>query len=272
MKNHYSISPKEYKKMDTKDLRKNFLIEQLFEKDEVNLVYTHDDRLIVGGAYVVNEVLELPTPKELAAEFFLQRREMGIINIGEQGKVIVDDTIYELDRFDGLYLGIGNKKITFEGKGAKFYFTSAPSHMKHPNHLIRFEDSNPNDAGEEESMNVRTIHQYVHPAVCSSSQLCMGLTILKPRSSWNTMPTHTHERRMEAYMYFDVNSDDQVIHLMGPKEETRHIFVKNEQVVFSPSWSIHSGVGVSNYAFIWAMAGENQEFTDMDHIDMIDMK
>ncbi|MEG2587279.1 MAG: 5-dehydro-4-deoxy-D-glucuronate isomerase, partial [Cetobacterium sp.] len=220
----------------------------------------------------VETEVKLEGCKELGSEFFLERRELGLINIGGSGKVILDGVEYKMASKDGLYVGMGVKEITFISDSAenpaKYYVNSAPAHVAYPTVKIDIANANAVHLGDLENSNKRTIFQYVHPAVCKSCQLLMGMTVLDPNNMWNTMPTHTHERRMEVYFYFNMDENTRVFHLMGQPHETRHIVMANEQAVISPSWSIHSGVGTKNYTFIWGMAGENQTFTDMDHIAM----
>ncbi|AGC67880.1 4-deoxy-L-threo-5-hexosulose-uronate ketol-isomerase KduI [Thermoclostridium stercorarium subsp. stercorarium DSM 8532] len=272
MEIRYSTHPNDVKRYTTEELRKEFLIPKVFIPGEINLVYSHVDRMIAGGATPLDKPLRLEAGKEIGAEYFLARREMGVINIGGRGKVILDGEEYVLDAREGLYVGMGTKEVIFESenpeKPAKFYINSAPAHTSYPTVKIDIKKANPRHLGSLAQSNERTIYQYVHPAVCKSCQLVMGLTVLEPNNVWNTMPCHTHERRMEVYMYFDMKEDDRVFHFMGEPGETRHIVVKNEQAVISPSWSIHSGVGTSNYSFIWGMAGENQTFDDMDAVSM----
>lgn len=272
----YANHPEDVKKYDTKKLREHFLIENLFVKDEISLTYSHVDRFITGGAYPINEELKLTGGKEIGAEYFLQRREMGIINIGGKGVVILDGVEYEMEPRDGIYIGMGTKEVSFKSvdsnNPAKFYINSVPAHTKYPTVKIDISKANPIKLGDLSSSNKRTIYQYVHPNVCKSCQLLMGMTILEPNNVWNTMPCHTHERRMEVYFYFDIDEEARVMHFMGEPIETRHIIVANEQAVISPSWSIHSGVGTSNYTFIWGMAGENQVFEDMDAVDIKEMR
>jgi len=276
MEIRYSTHPRDAKHYTTEELRKEFLIPQVFVPCEIKLVYSHVDRMIAGGATPLDKPLRLEAGKEIGAEYFLARREMGVINIGGKGKVILDGEEYVLDAREGLYVGMGIKEVIFESenpeKPAKFYINSAPAHTSYPTVKIDINKANPRHLGSLAQSNERTIYQYVHPAVCKSCQLVMGLTVLEPNNVWNTMPCHTHERRMEVYMYFDLKENDRVIHFMGEPGETRHIIVKNEQAVISPSWSIHSGVGTSNYSFIWGMAGENQTFDDMDAVSMDDLK
>jgi 4-deoxy-L-threo-5-hexosulose-uronate ketol-isomerase len=265
----YGNHPEDMKHYDTKQLREHFLFEKVFIKDEINLCYTHVDRVVFGGAYPVGKSLKLEGGKDFGSDVFLDRRELGIICIAGNGAVTTDGTEYKMKKGDGLYIGKGVKDVIFSaaaGDAPKFYLASAPAHTPYPTVFIPIEKANPRKLGEATTVNVRTIYQYVHPAVCQSCQLCMGMTILEPGSVWNTMPSHTHERRMEVYVYFDMQKDAVVFHMHGQPGETRHIVMNNEQAVISPSWSIHSGVGTAAYTFIWAMAGENQTFDDMDNI------
>ena len=272
MNNRYANHPIDSKSYDTKQLREHYLVEEVFIDDKIELTYSHVDRIIFGGIKPVKESLKLEAGKSMGVEYFLERREMGVINIGGEGKVLIDGEEFTLNNKDGLYIGKGNKEIIFESLNqsnpAKFYINSVPAHKEYKTVKIEIEKANPVKLGDNSTLNKRTIYQYVHPNVCESCQLLMGLTILEPGSAWNTMPCHTHERRMEVYFYFDMQEDTRVIHLMGEPKETRHLIVKNEQAIISPSWSIHSGVGTSNYTFIWGMCGENQTFDDMDHISM----
>lgn len=270
MEVRYSVSPVEAKGLDTKGLRDNFLIDDLFINGELKLVYSHIDRIIVGSAVPLNP-LQLPVGKELGTGYFLERRELGIINIGPKGYVTLDGVKYEMNNKDGLYVGKGVKEVVFESDDknnpAKFYLNSAPAHMEYPTVKIDMKDIKPQHLGSLETSNERNLYQYIHPNVCKSCQLVMGLTMLEPSNVWNTFPVHTHERRMEVYLYFDMDEDGVVFHMMGQPDETRHIVMRNQQAVISPSYSIHSGVGNKNYTFIWGMVGENIEFTDMDHIE-----
>jgi 4-deoxy-L-threo-5-hexosulose-uronate ketol-isomerase len=276
MEVRYASHYDDVKKYDTSELRKHFLIENLFVPGEIKMVYSHIDRIIVAGIVPTDKALKLEASKELGCDYFLERREMGVINIGGAGVVTLDGEKYELNNSDGLYVGMGVKEVTFESldasKPAKFYMNSATAHKSYPTVKIGLDKANKVKAGTDEECNKRTINQYVHPAVCESCQLVMGMTILEPGSIWNTMPCHTHDRRMEVYLYFNMDEDNVVFHLMGTPDETRHIVMKNEQAVISPSWSIHSGVGTKNYTFIWGMVGENQTFTDMDHIATKDLR
>ena len=272
MNNRYANHPNDSKKYDTNQLKEHYMVEEIFSDDKVELTYSHVDRIIFGGIKPVNESLKLEAGKSMGVDYFLERREMGVINVGGEGIVSIDGEEFALNNKDGLYIGKGNKDIIFKSSNpknpAKFYINSVPAHKEYKTVKIEIEKANPVKMGDNSTLNKRTIYQYVHPNVCESCQLLMGLTILEPGSAWNTMPCHTHERRMEVYFYFDMEEDTRVIHLMGEPTETRHLIVKNEQAIISPSWSIHSGVGTSNYTFIWGMCGENQTFTDMDHISM----
>lgn len=276
MEIRYSNHPKDSKKYDTEELRENYLVESIFEENEINLVYSQNDRIIFGGITPTIEALKLGVCKELGTDYFLERRELGVINVGGPGKIIVDGVEYEMKQRDGLYVGQGVKNVEFISENsevpAKFYVNSAPAHKSYKTVKIDLEKANKVKLGDQETVNKRTIYQYVHPAVCESCQLVMGLTILESGNVWNTMPCHTHERRMEVYLYLDLPEDQFVMHFMGEGKETRHIVTRNEQAIISPSWSIHSGCGTKNYSFIWGMCGENQTFNDMDTIDMKDLK
>ena len=266
---------KDAKHYTTERLREEFHIANLFTKDNTRMVYSHIDRIITAGLMPVLQELKLEAGKELAAEYFLQRREMGCINVGGKGIITIDGTEYEMNPRDGIYIGMGNKEIKFKSvdpeNPAKFYVSSCPAHTSYPTVKIDITKAKKVPCGSVEDCNKRVINQYIHPEVMKSCQLSMGLTQLEPGSNWNTMPSHTHDRRMEVYMYLDMGENDAVFHMMGEPNETRHIIMHNEEAVISPSWSIHSGVGTKNYSFIWAMCGENQEFTDMDHIETKDL-
>lgn len=259
-------------RMNTEELRSHFLIERMFVPGEVSMVYSHVDRMIAGGITPSAVGLTLMAGKELGTDFFLQRREMGIINIGGPGRITIDGSVHEVGARDGFYIGMGSKDVLFESDDpanpAKFYFNSAPAHRACPTRLVTLAQSKKLALGTVEEGNKRVINQYIHPAVLETCQLVMGLTMLEPGSMWNTMPVHTHERRMEVYLYFDMPADRIVFHFMGKPDQTRHLVVRNEQAVISPSWSIHSGVGTGAYTFIWGMAGENQTFGDMDTVPM----
>ncbi|WIH21549.1 5-dehydro-4-deoxy-D-glucuronate isomerase [Photobacterium damselae] len=264
------------KQLDTAGLREQFLIEDLFQAGQINLTYSHIDRIIVGAAVPTETAIAFEGGKEIGVDFFLQRRELGVINIGEPGLVVVDGQTYEIGAREAIYVGMGAQDIRFESvsaeQPARFYLNCAPAHHAYPTRKITREDAAPETLGNQENCNVRTIYKYLHPAVLPTCQLLMGMTELAPGSLWNTMPCHTHERRMEVYLYFDMNQDNVVFHYMGEPQETRHLVVHNEQAVISPSWSIHSGVGTAAYTFIWGMVGENQTFHDMDHVAMSDLK
>lgn len=268
-------SPKDVKHYTTDRLREEFLISDLFKTDEIKTVYSHIDRIITGSVVPVNPIA-LTAGEEIRAEYFLQRREIGIINIGGKGSVTVDGTVYELEYKDGIYIGMGAKDVVFasleESKPAKFYFNSAPAHMTYPTVHIKPENCIQVELGSLEQSNHRVITKYILPGQVESCQLVMGMTSLKPGSVWNTMPCHTHDRRMEVYLYFEMPEDALVFHYMGEPTETRHIVMRNEQAVISPSWSIHSGSGTRNYTFIWGMVGENQDFDDMDGVAMKDIR
>ena len=272
MRTRYANNPRDSKRYDTEELRENYLVEDIFKDDQIELVYSHVDRIIFGGIKPVYKGLKLKAGKEMGVDYFLERRELGIINIGGKAIVTIDETEYELKEKDGLYVGKGNKEVSFKSvnpeEPAKLYVNSVPAHKEYETVKIDIEKANPVRLGDNKTLNKRTIYQYVHPNVCESCQLLMGLTMLEPGNAWNTMPCHTHERRMEVYFYFDMDEDTRVFHLMGEPTETRHLVVKNEECVISPSWSIHSGVGTSNYTFIWGMCGENKTFDDMDNIPM----
>ena len=270
----YSANPRDVKRYTTEELRKEFLIENLYRPDEVVAVYSHVDRMVTLGCMPVHETVSIDKGIDIWANFgtrfFLERREIGIFNIGGAGKITVDGTVYELGYKDCLYITMGAKDVRFSSddaaKPAKFYMVSAPAHRSYETRLLKIADANKKPCGDAATSNKRTINQFIHPAVLKTCQLSMGMTVLDSGSVWNTMPAHTHERRMEVYMYFEVPEDQVVFHMMGQGQESRHIVMTNEQAVISPSWSIHAGAGTSNYTFIWAMGGENQEFDDMDNI------
>ena len=269
-------NPKDVKHYTTERLREEFHISKLFTKDNIRMVYSHIDRIITAGLMPVFHELKLEGGKELAADYFLERREMGCINIGGKGIITVDGVEYEMNPRDGIYIGMGNKDISFKcidpENPPKFYVSSCPAHTTYPTVKIDITKAKKVPCGSVEDCNKRVINQYIHPEVMKSCQLAMGLTELEPGSNWNTMPSHTHDRRMEVYLYLDMGEDDAVFHMMGEPTETRHIIMHNEEAVISPSWSIHSGVGTKAYSFIWAMCGENQEFTDMDFIETRDLR
>lgn len=272
----YPSHPEDAKHYTTERLRRDFLIETVFQPDEAVFTYSHFDRIIAGGVMPVHQAVELTGSKELASDTFLERREMGCINVGGAGRITVDGTAYDLGPLDGLYVGMGAREIRLESADpaapAKFYINTCPAHKTYPNVKVDIAKAAKRPLGATETCNKRVINQYFHPDVMNSCQLCMGLTALEPGSNWNSMPCHTHERRMEVYFYFDLKGDNVVLHMMGEPQETRHLILHNEQAVISPSWSIHTGVGTSNYTFIWGMCGENQAFDDMDNIDPMDLK
>lgn len=277
MENRYASNPNDVKHFDTEKLRREFLVEKLFEAGKLHMVYSHEDRMIIGGAIPTSEAIELAADKKaLGADFFLERREVGIVNIGAKGSVKVEGESYELNSRDCLYIGLGNKNVSFTSTDAnnpaKYYFISTPAHKSFPTVKGDLSKAEPNHLGELKSSNERTIYKFIHPDGIQSCQLVMGMTLLKENNMWNTMPCHTHDRRSEIYLYFDMPEDGAVFHFMGEPTETRHMVVRNEQVIISPCWSIHSGVGTSNYTFIWAMGGENQSFSDMDMVEMSMLK
>lgn len=266
--NRYAVHPEDFKKYDTERIRKEFLLENVMVNDQISLAYSQYDRYIVGGAVPVNKALELDPIDDLKADFFLERREMGIINVGGAGRVVTENKSYELAFKDALYLGRGTKKVVFESldknQPAHFYINSAPAHKEYPSKRVTLGDANVLHLGSLKTSNERNINQLLIKDVIDTCQLQMGMTELKEGSVWNTMPVHTHSRRMEAYFYFQVPEGQAVCHFMGQPDETRHIWMQNEQAVLSPSWSIHSAAGTSNYIFIWGMAGENLDYADMD--------
>lgn len=277
METRYTHSPEDIRHYSTEELRREFLVEKIFTPGEVQLTYTHNDRMIFGGVTPTTEPLEIILTKELGVDYFLERRELGVINIGGTGSITIDGQTESMKKQDGYYIGKETKQVIFQSDDpenpAKFYVNSVPAHHKYPNTKISIDQIKPLETGESLSLNKRKIYQYIHPNVCESCQLQMGYTILEPGSSWNTMPCHTHERRMEAYLYFDYSTEDtRVFHMMGKPDETKHLVVANEQAVISPSWSIHSGVGTGDYTFIWAMCGENITYTDMDMVPMDQLK
>jgi 4-deoxy-L-threo-5-hexosulose-uronate ketol-isomerase len=271
-----SVHPEDFKSYSTKLIRERFLLDGLGQQDKINFVYTHYDRMIVGMAIPVESNIDLPNFPNLRSEYFLERREMGIINVGGEGTITVDNKKYSLSKLDCLYVGRGSKEVTFSsadpGKPASYYILSAPAHAIHPVTLLKKQEAQGGGMGGAETANKRTIYRYIHKDGIQSCQLVMGLTILEPGSVWNTIPAHTHDRRMEAYFYFDVPEGQVVFHYMGEPQETRHIIMKNHEAVVSPPWSIHAGSGTSNYGFIWGMAGENLEYTDMDVVQLNDLK
>ena len=276
----YACNPRDFSRYTTQETRSEFLIETLFTPGEVIAVYSHVDRMVTLGVMPVGEPLPIDKGidvwKNFGTDFFLQRRECGLFNVGGSGSVTVDGEVYALGYKDCLYITRGAKDVLFASddpaRPAKYYIVSAPAHTRYENRLIRIADAAKKPCGSAETSNKRVINQFIHPDVLKTCQLSMGMTVLEPGSVWNTMPAHTHERRMEVYFYFEVPKNEVVFHFMGRPDETRHIVMTNEQAVISPSWSIHAGAGTSNYTFIWAMGGENQAFDDMDNIATPDLK
>jgi 4-deoxy-L-threo-5-hexosulose-uronate ketol-isomerase len=276
MEVRYSPDSKSFSEMNTDELRKNFLI-SLFQKDKIPMVYSDIDRSITGSAVPVKKILKLTaTKKEMAANYFAERREIGVINIGGSGLIKVDKKDYKMKHKDALYIGRGSKNIELSSsnsnKPAKYYFVSYPAHTSFPTAHAKFSESTPVHLGSLSTSNKRTIYKYIFPDGIQSCQLVMGLTELEEGSVWNTMPAHTHQRRSEIYMYFNLSDDSFVMHLIGQPNETKHIIIRDGEAVLSTSWSLHCGAGTKNYSFIWAMGGENQEFDDMDWIPMKDLK
>jgi len=272
----YASSPEAVKKYDTQQLRKEFLIDDLMQEDEIVLVYSHYDRYIAGSAVPVNNDLILETIDPLKAPYFLERREIGIINVGGSGSVLVEGKSYELGLKDALYIGSGNKEVVFKSDDknnpAKFYINAAPAHQSYPTVKVSLAEANKLQLGTMETANHRTVNQMIIGSVVTTCQLQMGMTELRPGSVWNTMPAHVHDRRMEVYFYLDIPENQAVCHFMGEPQETRHIWMNNHQAVISPPWSIHSGSGTSNYTFIWGMAGENLDYGDMDVCKITDLR
>jgi 4-deoxy-L-threo-5-hexosulose-uronate ketol-isomerase len=276
MEIRFQNSPKEVKGMCTEELRSNFLVRDMMKADELTLVYSHYDRVIVGGIKPVQQKIALQNEAELRADYFLQRRELGIINVGGAGTVEVDGTHYDLNKLDALYLGKGTQSVYFASKSADspacFFLMSTTAHHSYPNTKMAKEDAATVHLGEQATANKRTIYKYIHADGIQSCQLVMGVTALEDGSVWNSVPPHTHTRRMEVYFYFDLPEKDRIFHLMGEPTETRHLVTANHEAVISPPWSVHCGPGTTNYTFIWAMAGENYTFTDMDPVAIADMR
>ncbi len=267
----YAIDPETAKSLDTDGLRRHFHVDGLFEVGKITLTYTHYDRLILGSAVPGDETLVLDNVPETGTPSILSRREMGVLNIGDTGTIAVGGETYTLERGEVLYIGMGAGPIEFSGAG-RFYILSAPAHATYPTKLIRIEDAKRVELGSRETANERVIMQLLHPDVCQSCQLLIGYTQFIDGSVWNTMPAHRHDRRMEAYLYFDLAEGQRVFHFMGEPQETRHIVMGNEEAVISPPWSIHAGAGTGSYTFCWAMAGDNVDFTDMDMIGMEELR
>ncbi len=276
MQIRFQNSPKEVKGMTTEELREHYLCESLMQDDAISYVYSHHDRMITGGAKPVQQSLLLRTHEELKADYFLERRELGIINVGGPGVVDADGIKYELEKLSCLYLGKGTKEVQFTSldktNPAIFFLLSAPAHHSYPNRKMSKEEASPVALGAVETANQRTIYKYIHLDGIQSCQLVMGLTVLNAGSVWNSVPPHTHTRRTEVYFYFDLNEQQRLFHFMGEPQQTKHIVMKNHEAVISPSWSIHCGCGTSNYAFIWGMAGENLVFSDMDPAPITELK
>jgi 4-deoxy-L-threo-5-hexosulose-uronate ketol-isomerase len=267
--------PEAIRGLDTESLRRLYLATDLFLPQEISLVYSHVERFVIGGAMPVGGALELGTTREIGSDPFLKRREMGVINIGAAGRVTVDGTRHDLQHREGLYIPMGSARVVFESAGAdpaKFYLASTPAHHRYEAVKVSLDKAMPMPMGSPDTSNERVINQYIHPQICASAQLLLGLTALRRGSIWNTMPCHLHDRRSEIYFYFDMKPEDRVFHFLGEPQETRHIVVANEQAVISPPWSIHSGAGTSNYSFIWAMAGDNQDYKDMDGVKTSEMR
>ncbi|MEC6746969.1 5-dehydro-4-deoxy-D-glucuronate isomerase [Marinilactibacillus sp. XAAS-LB27] len=276
METRYATGPNDVKRLTTDELRKQFMVEKIFVPGEITLTYTHHDRMIFGGVVPTGKELSIKLDKELGVDYFLERRELGLINIGGDGTIVLDGEKHEVNNRDGFYVGKETKELIFDSvdpnKPAKFYVVSTPAHKKYPTVKLDINKMNPLEKGEQSTLNERKIYQYIHPNNCESCQLQMGYTILEPGSTWNTMPAHTHDRRMEVYLYFNMEQNTRAFHFMGEPDETRHLVMANEQAAISPSWSIHCGVATADYTFIWAMCGENITYDDMDHVDMGDLK
>jgi 4-deoxy-L-threo-5-hexosulose-uronate ketol-isomerase len=276
MTSRFAIGPRETASLDTAGLRAHFLIENIFTPGAIELTYTHYDRMLVGGAMPTDAPLALPNPESLKAQYFLERRELGALNVGEAGEIVVDGTTYALGHQDCLYIGRGSRQVEFRSADAaspaRFYLLSAPAHKEYPTTRRTQAEATPVEMGALETANQRTIYKYIFKEGIASCQLVMGLTQLKPGSVWNTMPSHVHDRRMEAYLYFNLPAGQRVLHVLGEPSETRPLWVSNEQAILSPPWSIHTGCGTSAYAFIWGMAGENLEYTDMDPVALADLR
>lgn len=276
MQIRFQNSSKEMSEMNTQQQRENFLIQNLMRSGNISLTYTHYDRMIIGGVVPAETAIVLPNEDELKAKFFLERREMGIINVGGKGTVTADGIVYEMEKLEAVYLGKGTQEVSFTSSDANspamFYVLSVPAHQTYPNQKMTKAEAQPINMGETATSNKRTIYKYIHNDGIQSCQLVMGLTILDEGSVWNSVPPHTHTRRMEAYFYFDLHEAQRVMHFMGQPQETRHVVMANNEAVISPPWSMHFGVGTANYGFIWGMAGENKEFTDMDPVPVASIR
>ncbi len=275
MEQRYESNPRDVEVMNTEELRENFLMESLFEEGKAHFVYSHYDRMVSGGIIPTKSPIKLEKYDGLRSDYFLERREMGVINTGGNGKITVDGKTYDLHKLSCLYISRGSKEVTFTSDDAanpaQFFSFSAPAHKEYPTTLFTKEDASPVTLGSKETANLRTIYKYIHSAGIKSCQVVMGLTVLAEGCVWNTMPAHTHDRRSEVYLYFDIPNNQGVMHFMGEPTETRHLWVRDRQAIISPPWSIHAGSGTSSYSFIWAMAGENQDFTDMDQLTLDDI-
>lgn len=272
MEFRHPANPQDFPSYDTKRIRDEFLVQNMFQPGQITMVYSHIDRMVVGGACPQDPV-SLPDGKELGTAFFLERREMGVINVGRPGTVTVDGQNFELSKTDGLYIGMGSKEVSFSSQDPKnpahFYLLSGPAHKEYPTQKMTMAEAESAKMGTTEQSNVRTLNKYIHPGGVKSANLVMGVTVVEPGCVWNSLPPcHTHARRMEVYFYYDLAPDAILFHLMGKPEETRHVVVRNEEAVISPTWSIHAGAATSHYSFIWGMIGDNQTFTDMDIIEM----
>ena len=273
MKIIHSVHPQDFVRYTTGEIRERFLLDNLVQPGKIETVYTHYDRMIIGAATPVGEALDLPTYDQLKSDFFLSRRELGVICIAGEGSISVDGKDYAMAKLDCLYIGKGDKRVSFQGSaGVKYVFFSCPAHAEYPVQHMRAADATPTTLGSLDNNNERTINKYIHAEGLKSCQLVLGVTNFQRGSIWNTMPPHTHDRRMEAYFYFDLPENQRIVHFMGEPQETRHLFLNNEQGIVSPSWSIHSGVATASYSFIWAMAGENMAFTDMDAIQLNELQ
>jgi 4-deoxy-L-threo-5-hexosulose-uronate ketol-isomerase len=268
----HATHPDDLARLSTDELRERFLLEDLFVPGEVRFALTHHDRMVLGGAVPDGAPLSLPVPDQLRSETFCARRELGVVNVGGAGTVTVDGTAYDVGPHDVLYVGLGADGVTFEGDGARFYLVSAPASAAHPTTLARRDDAETLHLGEPESANVRDLRRYVHDGGVASDRLVLGITTLAPGSVWNTMPAHTHDRRTEVYLYTGLGEGDRVVHLCGRPDELRPLLVADGQAVISPSWSVHSGVGTRAYSFVWAMAGENRSFEDMDGVAVTELR
>lgn len=276
MQIRFQNSPKETSQMNTQQLRDNFLVQQLMQPGKIELVYSHYDRMIIGGAVPTASAINLPNEDELKARFFLERREMGIINVGGKGTVTADGVAFDINKLECVYLGKGTQEVSFSSSSAdtpaQFYILSLPAHHTYPNRKMTKDEAAPVNLGDISTSNKRTIYKYIHNDGIESCQLVMGLTTLDAGSVWNSVPPHTHTRRMEAYFYFDIDAAQRVMHFMGEPQETRHLVIANHEAAISAPWSMHFGVGTANYGFIWGMAGENKEFTDMDPVPVATIK